>query len=141
MSRESLGMRCVAHMAVSRIFACRDPNSNEEAQIGNRLMHVNTVGLMLLLHARQVTKSAAALNAMMSPRISDDGSPSTDATEAPAGPKLPPITTLLEFVAWVVQTGQALSPKALEDWSKGRGGYLIDELSAVREAFTRVQVG
>lgn len=80
---------------------------------------------------------------MMSPRISEDGGRKQDAkaAEQPAGPELPPVTTLLEFVAWVVQTGQALSPKALEDWSKGRGGYLNDELSAVREAYTRVQVG
>lgn len=94
----------------------------------------------------QVTKSAAAVNAKVSPRTSKDGAAengqNADAEDADqqAGPEVPPVSTLLEFVAWVVQTGQALSRKALEDWSKGRGGYLIDELSYVREASIRVQV-
>ena len=91
----------------------------------------------------QVTKSAASVNALTSPRNSkDDGTAdqgNDEATEQP-GPQVPPVSTLLEFVAWVVQTGQALNAKALEDWSKGRGGYLIDELSCVREASVRVQV-
>ena len=56
------------------------------------------------------------------------------------GPEVPPVTTLLEFVAWVVLTGHAVGSKAVEDWSKGRGGYLIDELHQVKEAFVRVQV-
>ena len=53
---------------------------------------------------------------------------------------MPPVSTLLEFVAWVVLTGHPVGSKAVEDWSKGRGGYLMDELDQVKEASIRVQV-
>ncbi len=55
-------------------------------------------------------------------------------------PEVPPVTTLLEFVAWVVLTQHPVGSKAVGDWSKGRGGYLIDELDQVKEAYIRVQV-
>ena len=108
------------------------------------LRHLDKLSHDIFAYA-QVTKSAVAVNAKVSPRTSKDGTTEgqdADAEDADkqAGPGVPPVGTLLEFVAWVVQTGQALSPKALEDWSKGRGGYLIDELSCVREASIRVQV-
>jgi len=63
-----------------------------------------------------------------------------DADSQEEGPEVPPVTTLLEFVAWVVLTQHPLGSKAVEDWSKGRGGYLIDELDQVKEAYIRVQV-
>ena len=53
---------------------------------------------------------------------------------------MPPVSTLLEFVAWVVLTGQPVATKAVDDWSKGRGGYLMDQLDQVKEASIRVQV-
>ena len=53
---------------------------------------------------------------------------------------MPPVSTLLEFVAWVVLTGHPVGTKAVEDWGKGRGGYLMDELDQVKEASIRVQV-
>ena len=62
------------------------------------------------------------------------------ASDGGDGPEVPPVTTLLEFVAWVVLTGQALCSKAVGEWSKGRGAYLLDELDQVKEASIRVQV-
>lgn len=62
----------------------------------------------------QVTKSAATVNANTSPRDSKDGSPEQTQDEEgqeeqESGPEAPPVGTLLEFVAWVVLTGQAAS--------------------------------
>ena len=51
----------------------------------------------------------------------------------------PAVTTLLEFVAWLVFTEVPASARSA-NWFKGRGGYLADQLIAVREASVRVQV-
>jgi hypothetical protein len=51
----------------------------------------------------------------------------------------PAVTTLLDFVAWLVFTGVPASARSA-NWFKGRGGYLADQLLAVREASVRVQV-
>jgi hypothetical protein len=48
------------------------------------------------------------------------------------------VATLLEFVAWVVFCEVPASARSA-NWFKGRGGYLADQLDAVREASIRVQ--
>ena len=83
--------------------------------------------------------AAASAGKASPPKDGKDDTPN-DSEADPPGPAVPPVTTLLEFVAWVVLTGHAVGSKAVEDWSKGRGGYLIDELHQVKEAFVRVQV-
>jgi len=93
----------------------------------------------------QVTKptSAAATSAKASPpkdSKADKDAAANGADDEEEGPEVPPVNTLLEFVAWVVLTGHPLGTKAVGDWSKGRGGYLIDELDQVKEASIRVQV-
>lgn len=97
----------------------------------------------------QVTRPTSAASAASKPSPPKDSkdtqdraagsSPGSKAEEA-AGPEVPPVSTLLEFVAWVVLTGHPVGTKAVEDWGKGRGGYLMDELDRVKEASIRVQV-
>jgi hypothetical protein len=53
-------------------------------------------------------------------------------------PTIPDVATLLEFVAWVVFCEVPASARSA-NWFKGRGGYLADQLDAVREASIRVQ--
>lgn len=97
----------------------------------------------------QVTRPTSASSAASKPSPSKDSkdakdkeaggsSPGSEAEEK--GADLPPVTTLLEFVAWVVLTGHPVGTKAVEDWAKRRGGYLMDELDQVKEASIRVQV-
>lgn len=96
----------------------------------------------------QVTRPTSAASSASKPSPPKDSkdtqgkaggsSPGSEAEEA--GPEVPPVSTLLEFVAWVVLTGHPVGTKAVEDWSKGRGGYLMDELDRVKEASVRVQV-
>lgn len=97
----------------------------------------------------QVTRPTSAASAASKPSPSKDskdakdkaGGASSPGSEAEdKGADLPPATTLLEFVAWVVLTGHPLGTKAVEDWGKRRGGYLMDELDQVKEASIRVQV-
>ena len=93
------------------------------------------------------TSAAAAAAAASKPSppkdskdAKDKASSSPEGKEGSNGPEVPPVSTLLEFVAWVVLTQHPLGTKAVEDWSKGRGGYLMDELDQVKEASVRVQV-
>lgn len=91
----------------------------------------------------QVTRptSAAAAQPSLSKDSKADKQEAVDGLDdADEGPEVPPVSTLLEFVAWVVLTQQPVGSKAVGDWSKGRGGYLIDELDQVKEAYIRVQV-
>ena len=55
-------------------------------------------------------------------------------------PTIPEVATLLEFVAWVVFCEVPASARSA-NWFKGRGGFLADQLDAVREASMRVQAG
>lgn len=55
-------------------------------------------------------------------------------------PTIPEVATLLEFVAWVVFCEVPASARSA-NWFKGRGGFLADQLDAVREASIRVQAG
>lgn len=66
---------------------------------------------------------------------------SGDAGEACAAdlPPLPAVTTLLDFVAWVVLSGLPPHASRLAGWAQGRGGFLADELSQVHKAAVRVQ--
>ena len=86
--------------------------------------------------------SAAAAGKPSPPKDSkgNKGRAGNEGEEDDDGPEMPPVSTLLEFVAWVVLTGHAVGSKAVGDWGKGRGGYLIDELDQVKEASIRVQV-
>lgn len=101
---------------------------------------------MFELQVTRPTSAASAASKPSPPKDSKDtqdraagSSPGSQAEEA-GGPEVPPVSTLLEFVAWVVLTGHPVGTKAVEDWGKGRGGYLMDELDRVREASIRVQV-
>lgn len=68
----------------------------------------------------------------------------------PKGPKpdAPPITTLLEFIAWLALqwTGEDSSEGVLKSrgsgfgWVNGRGGFLADEMESVQDASIRLQV-
>lgn len=99
---------------------------------------------------KEVPKEAAAKN-----RSSDGSSPVTDVTAngsitAPTsisnGPlmndmvPLPAVSTLLDFVAWVVLGGLPTRASRLAGWAKGRGGFLADELGHVQKASVRMQV-
>lgn len=53
--------------------------------------------------------------------------------------RIPQVVSLLEFVAWVVLGGVPASVRSA-NWFKGRGGFLADQLDAVREASIRIQV-
>ena len=94
----------------------------------------------------QVTRPTSAAAAASTSKASspkdakDKGGRSSESQEEGTGLEVPPVSTLLEFVAWVVLTGHPVGSKAVEDWSKGRGGYLMDELDQVKEAYIRVQV-
>ena len=55
-------------------------------------------------------------------------------------PTIPEVATLLDFVAWVVFCEVPASARSA-NWFKGRGGFLADQLDAVREAAIRVQAG
>ena len=100
------------------------------------------------MHLIQVTRpTSAAAAAASKPSPPKDSKDAKDkAGSSPEGkedgndPEVPPVSTLLEFVAWVVLTQHPVGTKAVEDWSKGRGGYLMDELDQVKEASIRVQV-
>jgi hypothetical protein len=75
------------------------------------------------------------------PRAGDAGAAAAAAAgDAAAGPPLPAVGTLLDFVAWVVLGGAAFAPDArLAAWAKGRGGFLADELGHVHRASVRMQ--
>jgi len=78
------------------------------------------------------------------PRAGDAGGGGAAAAAAAgdgaAGPPLPAVATLLDFVAWVVLGGAAAAPDArLAAWAKGRGGFLADELGHVHRASVRMQ--
>ena len=66
---------------------------------------------------------------------------SGDAEEACAADALPlpAVTTLLDFVAWVVLSGLPPYASRLGGWVKGRGGFLADELNQVHKAAVCVQ--
>eukprot|EP00884_Botryococcus_braunii_P013189 jgi/Botrbrau1/21871/Bobra.0249s0002.1 len=51
---------------------------------------------------------------------------------------VPEVTNVLEFVAWLVGSGRS-STVPQSAWLNGRGGFLADELPAVREASIRIQ--
>ena len=58
---------------------------------------------------------------------------------------VPDINTLLEFVAWLiwqkqVQAREGTLESRASAWMKGRGGFLSEELSTVRDASIRLQV-
>jgi len=72
---------------------------------------------------------------------------SKKAEQADEGPEVPPLSNLLEFVAWLVLllsgeefNSQDGSNGRLLDWTNGRGGFLSDEMDAVRDASVRLQV-
>ncbi len=75
--------------------------------------------------------SAAESNGNMSPRAASPR-PSVAMT-------VPEVATLLEFVAWVVLCDVPATARSA-NWFKGRGGFLADQLDAVREASVRIQV-
>jgi hypothetical protein len=61
--------------------------------------------------------------------------------------EVPPLSNLLEYVAWLVLmlsgekfNSQLGSNGRLLEWTNGRGGFLTDELDAVRDASVRLQV-
>ncbi len=56
-----------------------------------------------------------------------------------AGLSTTEVATLLEFVAWVVLCDVPATARSA-NWFKGRGGFLADQLDAVREASIRIQV-
>lgn len=66
---------------------------------------------------------------------------------SPEGDKddVPPLGTLLEFIAWLAlqwlesQT-EGLRSKSSGLWASGRGGFLADEINAVQDASIRLQV-
>lgn len=60
---------------------------------------------------------------------------------------MPPLSNLLEFVAWMMlqlSAEQLESDKGskgrLLDWSNGRGGFLGDQMSALHDASVKLQV-
>lgn len=53
---------------------------------------------------------------------------------------LPAVSTLLDFVAWVVLGSLPTRASRLAGWAKGRGGFLADELGHVHKASVRMQV-
>lgn len=105
-------------------------------------------------HEQQVTKEVPK-EAAAKHRGSDGSSPVMDVTAngsitSPAstsnGPltddvaPLPAVSTLLDFVAWVVLGGLPTRASRLAGWAKGRGGFLADELGHVHKASVRMQV-
>jgi hypothetical protein len=86
-----------------------------------------------------VTKESKANQVMLK-----DGDSANTGNSSPKQPRLalthvPEVVTLLEFVAWVVLGGVPASVRSA-NWFKGRGGFLADQLDAVREASVRIQV-
>ena len=77
----------------------------------------------------KASQGVADLNGNVSPR---SPSPRPAAT-------VPEVATLLEFVAWVVLCDVPATARSA-NWFKGRGGFLADQLDAVREASIRIQV-
>lgn len=84
----------------------------------------------------QAARTAADVNGRAAP----DANGSVNRSSSVQHPAATAVTTLLEFVAWVVFTELPASARCA-GWFKGRGGYLADQLDAVREASVRVQVG
>lgn len=95
----------------------------------------------------QISKDAKAGQPVSTPTA--DSSTGADSGAAPRSPRsprspqfrqasIPEVATLLEFVAWVVFCEVPASARSA-NWFKGRGGYLADQLDAVRDASIRVQ--
>ena len=78
------------------------------------------------------SQGAADSNGNLSPRRSASPRPAAAQT-------VPEVATLLEFVAWVVLCDVPATARSA-NWFKGRGGFLADQLDAVREASIRIQV-
>ena len=102
------------------------------------------------MHKVQISKDAKAglsphkdpstPSAVRNSSSADDGGRSP---RSPRSPRLQPlaipeVATLLEFVAWVVFCEVPPSARSA-NWFKGRGGFLADQLEAVREASIRIQ--
>ena len=88
----------------------------------------------------QVSTSAKSKEAQTPAKASPEAN--GNAAEEPSGAgvqKVPEVATLLDFVAWVVLAEVPATARSA-NWFKGRGGYLADQLDAVREASIRVQV-
>ena len=83
----------------------------------------------------QAARAAADANGNDAP----DANGSVCSKGSVSHPAAAAVATLLEFVAWVVFTELPATARSAS-WFKGRGGYLADELHAVREASVRVQV-
>ena len=95
----------------------------------------------------QISKAAQPQSAHSSMPNGDStsGADSGGGPQSPHSPRSPqfrqptiPVATLLEFVAWVVFCEVPASARSA-NWFKGRGGFLADQLDAVREASMRVQ--
>ena len=97
-------------------------------------------GLAAWLQVTRPMSAAAAPPSVSKDSKADKQEANNGVTGTDEGPEVPPVSTLLEFIAWVVLTQQPVGSKAVGDWIKGRGGYLIDELDQVKEAYIRVQV-
>jgi hypothetical protein len=101
-----------------------------------------------LVHGLQATKAATGAKAK-SPgadraaggkgKAGDGAHKNGEIENGDAKSSIPEVANVLEFVAWLVGTGRAASaPQSA--WLNGRGGFLADELPAVREASIRIQV-
>ena len=103
-----------------------------------------------VLHEAQISKDAKAglspHKDPSTPSAARNSSGANDGAQSPRSPRspglqpitIPEVATLLEFVAWVVFCEVPPSARSA-NWFKGRGGFLADQLEAVREASIRIQ--
>ena len=103
-----------------------------------------------VVHESQISKDAKAglspHKDPSTPSAARNGSGADDGARSPRSPRspglqpltIPEVATLLEFVAWVVFCEVPPSARSA-NWFKGRGGFLADQLEAVREASIRIQ--
>ncbi len=115
------------------------------------LIKPEKLGQYPFLRVIQITKESRG---SLPSKGADDGKPSSQGTPEANGNhsprsasprrssgavEVPEVATLLEFVAWVVLCDVPATARSA-NWFKGRGGFLADQLDAVREASIRIQV-
>lgn len=94
------------------------------------------------MRGTQATKSKTASPAKPEPnkgKAAPEGADAANGEDSSAKSSVPEVANVLEFVAWLVGSGRAATAPQTA-WLNGRGGFLADELPAVREASIRIQV-